>query len=92
MRDKLPKTLKSSIRDAVERALDEKVALVEEGNQKDDDEFLIDLKKKTKNKNETSSRVGVAVEKEEQNREAMRKVFEAQNVCSIVRVEEDGRE
>ena len=82
VRDKLPKTLKSSIRDAVERALDEKVALVEEGNEKDDDEFIIDLKKKTKNKNETSSRVGVAVEKEEQNREAMMKVFEAPRTSS----------
>ena len=82
VRDKLPKTLKSSIRDAVERALDEKVAHVEEGNEKDDDEYLIDLKTTTKNKNETSSRAGVAVEKEEQNREAMMKVFEAPRTSS----------
>ena len=85
VRDKLPKTLKSSIRDAVERALDEKVAHDEEGNQKDDDEYLIDLKTTTKNKNETSSRVGVAVEKEEQNREAMMKVFEAAENGSLHR-------
>ena len=74
VRDKLPKTLKSSIRDAVERAVDAKVLSVEDKKKTNDDELIIDLKKKpsesaTKNQT-TSSRV--AVEKE-----AASKVFEA---------------
>ena len=74
MRDKLPKTLKSSIRDAVERAVDAKVSSVEDKNKNNDDEEISDLKKKpseSATKNQTSSS-RVAVEKE-----AASKVFEA---------------
>ena len=74
VRDKLPKTLKSSIRDAVERAVDAKVSSVEDKNKNNDDEEISDLKKKpseSATKNQTSSS-RVAVEKE-----AASKVFEA---------------
>jgi len=73
VRDKLPKTLKSSIRDAVERAVDAKVSSVDDKNKTSDDELIIDLKKKpseSATKNQTSSS-RVAVEK------GAAKVFEA---------------